>query len=74
MPLNWKTHCLKMKLPRNTSEAYSQAYTCDKMKSETINRNAADLINDLKITSRVKQVQGPDYDYGDGNLLPEDDC
>lgn len=41
----------------NVSEAYRRAYSCSKMKFETINRNAADLLSDNKIATRVKELQ-----------------
>lgn len=41
----------------NASEAYRRAYSCDKMKDETVNRTAIELLNNPKITARVKQLQ-----------------
>lgn len=41
----------------NASEAYKRAYSCEKMKNETINRMAFDLINNRKITARIKELQ-----------------
>ena len=41
----------------NASEAYKRAYSCEKMKNETINRMAFDLLNNRKITARVKELQ-----------------
>jgi phage terminase small subunit len=41
----------------NASEAYRQAYDCAKMKPETVNRTASDLLNNLKIATRVKLLQ-----------------
>ncbi|MPM34677.1 hypothetical protein SDC9_81264 [bioreactor metagenome] len=41
----------------NASEAYRRAYSCDKMKDETVNVKASELLNNGKITVRVKQLQ-----------------
>lgn len=41
----------------NASEAYRRAYSCAKMKDETVNRNAIQLLNYNKITTRVAELQ-----------------
>lgn len=41
----------------NASEAYRRAFSCEKMKPETINRNAFDLLNNSKIATRIKELQ-----------------
>lgn len=41
----------------NASEAYRRSYDCAKMKSETINIKAIELLNNGKITVRVKELQ-----------------
>lgn len=41
----------------NASEAYRRAFSCDKMKPETVNRNAVDMLNNNKIATRVEQLQ-----------------
>lgn len=41
----------------SASEAYRRAYSCANMKSETVNRMAFDLINNRKISARVKELQ-----------------
>lgn len=41
----------------NASEAYRRAYSCARMKAETINRMAFDLLNNRKITARVAELQ-----------------
>lgn len=41
----------------NASEAYRRAYSCAKMKDETVNRNAIQLLNYTKITTRVGEFQ-----------------
>lgn len=39
------------------SEAYCRAYSCAKMKDETVNRNVIQLLNYTKITTRVGEFQ-----------------
>lgn len=41
----------------NASEAYRRAYSCSNMKDESINRKAIELLNNGKITARVKGFQ-----------------
>lgn len=41
----------------NASEAYRRAYSCSNMKDESINRKAIELLNNGKITARVKGLQ-----------------
>ena len=41
----------------NASEAYRQSYDCQKMKGPTINRNAVALLDNTKITTRVRELQ-----------------
>lgn len=41
----------------NASEAYRRAYSCSNMKDESINRKAIELLNNGKITARVKELQ-----------------
>ena len=40
----------------NATESYRAAYNCIKMKPESVNRMAYDLLQDLKITSRIKEL------------------
>lgn len=42
----------------NASEAYRTAYAADKMKPETVNRNAKALLDNNKITTRVAELRG----------------
>lgn len=39
------------------SEAYRYAFSCGKMKAESINRKAIELLNNGKITARVRELQ-----------------
>lgn len=41
----------------NASEAYRRAYSCKKMKDETINRTAFDLLNNHKVAARLKELR-----------------
>lgn len=41
----------------NASEAYRRAYSCGKMKDETVNRMAFDLVNNRKIAARINELQ-----------------
>lgn len=41
----------------NASEAYRKSYNCEKMKAESINRLAFDLLQNLKITSRLDELR-----------------
>lgn len=41
----------------NASEAYRRSYNAVNMKFETVNRKAVELLNNGKITARVKQLQ-----------------
>lgn len=42
----------------NASEAYRTAYAADKMKPDSINRKAKELLDNGKITARVAELQG----------------
>jgi phage terminase small subunit len=42
----------------NASEAYRRTFDAGKMQPETINRKAIELLNNGKITARVKALQG----------------
>lgn len=41
----------------NASEAYRSAYSADKMKHETINKRASELLNNGEVTGRVSELQ-----------------
>jgi phage terminase small subunit len=43
----------------NNSEAYRQAYNAGKMKTETINRKAKELMDNGKITARLTELREP---------------
>ena len=51
--------CLAYIETNNASEAYRRSYNADKMKPETINRKAAELMNNGKITARLEQLREP---------------
>ena len=41
----------------NASEAYRKAYDCERMKAETVNRNAAALLANNKIATRLEELR-----------------
>ena len=49
--------CIKYVECGNASEAYRFAYSCGNMKAETVNVKAVELLNNGKITARVKELQ-----------------
>lgn len=49
--------CLKYVECGNASEAYRHAYSTENMKPETVNRNAASLMDNNKILTRVEELQ-----------------
>lgn len=52
-----ESFCLKYIETGNASEAYRQSYEAGGMKSETINRNAKALLDNNKISTRIKHLQ-----------------
>ena len=51
--------CLAYIETGNASEAYRSAYKADRMKPATINRKAAELMDNGKITARLQQLRAP---------------
>ena len=49
--------CLKYIETGNASEAYRQCYDAGKMKPETINRTAKDLVDNRKIAARLEELR-----------------
>lgn len=49
--------CQKYIETGNASEAYRQSYDCENMKPESVNRLAKDLLDNIKITSRLNELQ-----------------
>ena len=41
----------------NASEAYRMAYDCSKMKQESVWRNAHALMQNIKVSSRIKEIR-----------------
>lgn len=52
-----ESFCLAYIEVGNASEAYRRVYNVEKMKSETINRKAFDLLQDGKITARINELR-----------------
>lgn len=57
LTLKQENFCLKYIETGNASEAYRQSYEAEKMKPETVNRKAAELMADGKITARIEALQ-----------------
>lgn len=49
--------CLAMLEAPNASAAYRSVYASDKMKPETVNRMAFDLLQDRKIAARIEELR-----------------
>lgn len=49
--------CLEVAKGKNYSEAYRMAYNAERMRPESINRMACELMKNLKITSRIEEIQ-----------------
>mgnify|MGYP003587417918 CR=1 FL=1 len=49
--------CLAYVETGNASEAYRRSYNAEKMKAETVNRTAKELLDNPKIAARVKELQ-----------------
>jgi len=50
--------CLKYLETGNASEAYRRTYNVENMKPESVNRKAKELIDNVKIAARIKEIQG----------------
>lgn len=51
--------CLAYLETGNASEAYRQAYNAERMKPETVNRTAKELLDNPKITARLNELRAP---------------
>lgn len=49
--------CQKYIETGNASQAYRQSYDCENMKDETVNVKASELLNNGKITVRLKELK-----------------
>lgn len=54
--------CLAYIETSNATEAYRRAYDCQRMKPESINRKAKDLLDNGKITARLTELRQPIMD------------
>ena len=52
-----ESFCLKYVECGNASEAYRHSYDCENMQPATVNRSAKELIDNPKITARIKKLQ-----------------
>ena len=57
LTIKQENFCNKYLESGNASEAYRRAYSCEKMKPETINIKACELLKNGKIMVRVKELQ-----------------
>lgn len=51
--------CLVYLETGNASEAYRQAYDASNMKTESVNRKAKDVLDNVKITARLEELRAP---------------
>ena len=54
---NQETFCVELGRTGNATEAYRKAYNCGKMKPATISRNAAELVSNPKIATRLAALR-----------------
>lgn len=54
-----ESFCLAYIETGNASEAYRRSYNADKMKPETVNRKAKELLDDGKISARIAELRAP---------------
>jgi phage terminase small subunit len=59
LTIKQENFCLEYVKCGNASEAYKKAYSAGKMKAASINRLAKQLIDNIKITSRIKELREP---------------
>lgn len=59
LTIKQENFCLEYVKSGNASEAYKKAYSAGKMKASTITRNAKTLLDDSKITARIKELREP---------------
>lgn len=59
LTIKQENFCLEYVKCGNASEAYKKAYSTGKMKAASINRLAKQLIDNIKITSRIKELREP---------------
>jgi len=59
LTIKQENFCLAYFKTGNASEAYREAYDVSKMKPETINRRAHDLVNNGKIKARIEDLYKP---------------
>ena len=54
-----ESFCLAYIENGNASEAYRLTYNAEKMKPETVNRSAKELLDNTKITARIEEIRRP---------------
>ena len=59
LTIKQENFCLEYVKCGNASEAYKKAYSVGKLKASTINREAKSLLDNHKITTRIKELREP---------------
>lgn len=59
LTIKQEAFCLVYIETGNASEAYRSAYKCERMKPETINRAAKQLLDNPKIATRIAELRAP---------------
>lgn len=62
LTIKQENFCLAYLETGSASEAYRRAYNAEKMKPETVNRAAKELLDNPKITARLKELRQPIVD------------
>jgi phage terminase small subunit len=77
LTIKQENFCIAYLETGNASEAYRRAFNTERMKPETINRNAKALIDDSKIATRIDDLRKPVLDKAQLDLervIREDMC
>jgi hypothetical protein len=59
LTLKQENFCMAYIETGNASEAYRKAYNAVKMKPESINRKAKEVMDNVKVTARIKELREP---------------
>lgn len=59
LTIKQENFCLEYVKSGNASEAYKKAYSAGNLKASTINREAKSLLDNHKITTRIKELREP---------------
>ncbi len=64
-----ESFCLAYIETGNASEAYRLTYNAEKMKPETVNRSAKELLDNTKITARIEEIRKPALEVAQVTLV-----